>query len=419
LFIGFISLLMLIPLSLVREMVSDRSFMQSQARFTIGFRWGQAQTLSGLVVITEVEKEVKTSRGVEWHKKQQAMLPLRMEMDTQLDSETRYLGIYEVPVYTTQLKIQGIIDWQEVFLQQPEGDLRLWLPVNDVRGVRQVSDLSIGDLQLPAQPLSVSQSTYHGVQFTLRAEDRDRVKPEYHLNLTLAGSQVLNFLPLAEQIKVSLDSDWPHPEFVGQYLPAERSISPEQVTAEWSLLGLNRPYGNQWLLDEMDIHQLSQASFGMRLETPADIYQRNERSVKYSLLFIALTFLALFLFEVISNRPLHPVQYLLTGGALAIFYLVLLALSEYIRFALAYASASLVLVLVVTGYTSVILGARKRGLLIGLLLAVTYGLLYFLVVSEHLSLLIGSLTLLGIVSTLMYLTRNVDWYRYGGQVSAS
>jgi len=419
LFIGFISLLMLIPLAMVRELVSERSFLQTQARNTIAHRWGLAQTVSGLVIVTEVDKEYKTDRGVEWHKKQQATLPVKLDLHADLVSEIRYLGIYEVPVYTIQLSIQGEFDWRSIEQQQPKGDLKLWLPMDDVRGVRQVSHLILGELELPAEPLSLSNNQFRGVQFILPAEQRAGVTDHYRLNLSLAGSQVLNFLPLAQHTTISLDSDWPHPEFIGQYLPASRSIETDRVTADWSLLGLNRPYGNQWLLDEMDPVQLNQASFGMRLETPADIYQRNERSVKYSLLFIALTFLALFLFEVISNRPLHPVQYLFTGGALAVFYLVLLALSEYLHFALAYGIAATVLVLIVTGYTGVILGARRRGLLIGLLLAVTYGLLYFLVVSEHLSLLIGSLALLAIISLLMYLTRHVDWYRYGGQAAAA
>ena len=166
-------------------------------------------------------------------------------------------------------------------------------------------------------------------------------------------------------------------------------------------------------LPELPAERMAAAAFGMRLETPVDRYQRSERSVKYGGLFIALTFLTLFLFEVTGGQPLHPVPYALTGAALAVFYLVLLALSEYLPFAGAFALAAALLVGVVAPYTGALLGAR-RGLAAGSMMAVTYALLYLLVSAHHLSLLLGSLSLLAVIAALMYLTRNVDWYGYGG-----
>ena len=164
----------------------------------------------------------------------------------------------------------------------------------------------------------------------------------------------------------------------------------------------------------MSSQQLSVAAFGMRLETPVDGYQRSERSVKYGLLFISLTFFTLFLFEVMTGHPLHPVPYVLTGAALAVFYLVLLALSEYLPFASAFAVAAGLLVGIVTPYTGAVLGQRRRGYLVGVMMAVTYSLLYVLVSAQHAALLLGSLALLLAIAGLMYLTRGVDWYAYGG-----
>ncbi|HMB59341.1 MAG TPA: inner membrane CreD family protein, partial [Xanthomonadales bacterium] len=134
---------------------------------------------------------------------------------------------------------------------------------------------------------------------------------------------------------------------------------------------------------------------------------------KYGFLFIALTFFTLFLFEVMTGRPLHPVPYVLTGAALAVFYLVLLALSEYISFSASFIIAASLLVLIVTPYTAAVLGGRKRGALVGAMMALTYALLYALVVAQHASLLLGSLALLLAIACLMYLTRGVDWYAYG------
>jgi inner membrane protein len=119
----------------------------------------------------------------------------------------------------------------------------------------------------------------------------------------------LLFLPLADTTRVSLESDWSHPEFIGQFLPTDRSIDAAGVEAKWPLLGLNRPFGDHWFMSEMSTHQLNSAGFGMRLETAVDRFQRSDRSVKYGFLFITLTFFALFLFEVMTGRSLHPVPY--------------------------------------------------------------------------------------------------------------
>ncbi|NNL00453.1 MAG: cell envelope integrity protein CreD, partial [Xanthomonadales bacterium] len=282
-----------------------------------------------------------------------------------------------------------------------------------VRGVREVSPLSIAGLEIAADPLSIAADNNSGLQFLLPASRRTQLVGDYSLELKLAGSGSLVFLPLADTSRVTLESDWPHPEFIGQFLPHERTIDVNGSTASWQLLGLNRRFGDQWPMSELAVQQIDNASFGMRLETPVDGYQRSERSVKYGLLFIALTFFTLFLFEVMTGRSLHPVPYVLTGAALAVFYLVLLALSEYFSFLTAYLTAAVLLVLIVTPYTGAILGGKSRGYLVGGMMSVTYALLFVLVSSRHLSLLLGSLALLLAIAGLMYLTRNVDWYHYG------
>ena len=415
LFVGVLSLVMLIPLMMVRSIVSERQNMQFTAQNTIANRWGGSQTVSGLVVLTRQQVEIKNDRRTEIHKQWQANVLQEVVMDASLTTEWRYLGIYEVPVYTTVVSIQGRIDWAQVDGLQAEGDLVFWLPLGDVRGVREVSALILGEIEIPARPLSMAANTITGLQFTLPAADRVQAAEAYRLELRLAGSNSLIFLPLADTTRVSLQADWPHPEFVGQYLPAERSITDESTRANWQLLGLNRPYGDHWLVKDMPAHQLNMAGFGMRLETPVDGYQRSERSVKYGFLFISLTFFTLFLFEVMTGRLLHPVPYVLTGAALAVFYLVLLALSEYLPFFGAFLAAAGMLVLIVTPYTGAVLGKRKYGYLVGAMMGLTYALLYILVTAEHAALLLGSVSLLIAIAGLMYLTRGVDWYGYGGE----
>jgi len=418
LFVSILSLLMLIPLHMVRSIVTERQILQLAAGNTIASRWGGIQQVGGLVALTRHsishtdKREIRTL--LEWRAN---VLP-QLDMETRLLTELRYLGIYEVPVYTARVAIRGSLDMAKLNRLQAEGELILWLPLSDVRGVREISLLKLGNKEIQAGPLGLYTNLISGLQFSLSEHDRQELSDagivSYELELKLAGSDALLFLPLADTSRIALDTDWPHPEFVGQFLPLERTISEDGVQANWQLLGLNRPFGDQWVVSEMPFQQLGQAAFGMRLETPADGYQRSERSVKYGFLFISLTFITLFLFEVMTGRPLHPVPYLLTGAALAVFYLVLLALSEYLSFAGAFALAATLLIAIVTPYTGSVLGERRRGVLVGAMMALTYALLYVLVSAEHVSLLLGSLALLLAIATLMYLTRGVDWYAYGG-----
>jgi len=414
LFVGVLSLSMSFPLLLVRSIISERQDLQLSAEQTITDRWGGSQSIGGLVAVLNTSEVHADHRSIETRKQWRASVLSDLFISADLTTQWRYLGIYEVPVYTTAVQIKGRIDRAKINDLQSEGDLLLWLPLGDLRGVREVSPLVFGSLELIASPMSLMADKYTGLQFLVPAADREGLSETYTLQITLAGSHSLQFLPLADDTRVNLKSDWPHPEFIGQFLPAERNIDAAGSQASWQLMSLNRPYGDHWLMAGMSDQLLGAAGFGMRLETPVDGYQRSERSVKYGFLFITLTFFTLFLFEVLTGRPLHPVPYILTGAALALFYLVLLALSEYLGFKWSFMLAASLLLLIITPYTGAVLGGRNRGMLVGTMMAITYGLLYVLVSAQHLSLLLGSLALLMAIAVLMFLTRNVDWYNYGG-----
>jgi len=239
LFVGMLSLAMLIPLVMIRSVVLERQNMQLTASNTIANRWGGSQAVSGLVLLTRQQVEIRHDRrteiGMEW----QANVLQEVVMDASLITEWRYLGIYEVPVYTAVVSLQGRIDWDQVDGLQAEGDLVFWLPLGDVRGVREVSALVFGEIEIPARPLSIAANSITGLQFTLPAADRARAGNAYRLEIKLAGSNSLTFLPLADTTRVSLHADWPHPEFVGQFLPTERSITDESTRANWQLLAVD------------------------------------------------------------------------------------------------------------------------------------------------------------------------------------
>ena len=203
-FVGMLSLVMLIPLMMIRSVVLERQNMQLTASNTIANRWGGSQAVSGLVLLTRQQVEIRHDRRTEIVKEWQANVLQEVLMDASLTTEWRYLGIYEVPVYTAVVSVQGGIDWDQIDGLQAEGDLVFWLPLGDVRGVREVSALMFGEIEIPARPLSVATNSITGLQFTLPAEDRVRAGEAYRLELKLAGSNSLIFLPLADTTRVSL-----------------------------------------------------------------------------------------------------------------------------------------------------------------------------------------------------------------------
>jgi inner membrane protein len=241
----------------------------------------------------------------------------------------------------------------------------------------------------------------------------------FAFELTVAGSERFAALPAARQTEAHVDGAWPDPGFDGAFVPAERRIDANGFRADWQVLDLNRPVPQHWSSLEAASVDLLGSAFGVNLVRPANAYQQNVRAGKYGLLFIALTFVAFFLFEVLRGLRVHPVQYLLVGAALCTFYLVLLALSEHVGFGIAYAAAAGVTALIVGGYAAAILAQRRAGLALGGMLALVYALLYGLVRSEDYALLMGSLAMLATVVALMALTRRVDWYAAGSNGAAN
>ncbi len=230
------------------------------------------------------------------------------------------------------------------------------------------------------------------------------------ISFEVAGTQSLKCLPLARVMRVQAQGNWPDPGFADGFLPTERHIDARGFTADWQVLNLNRSYGDRWFQGATSADTLLESGFGVELVQPVDIYQRSTRAVKYGGLFVALSFLTLFLVESLQRRPVHPIQYGLMGLALSVFYLLLLALSEHIGFVLAYGLATAALCSLMGIYLAGALQSRRSGIVAAAIFAATYALLYLLVTSESYALLAGSLALFGLLATVMYLTRKIDWY---------
>jgi inner membrane protein len=413
--IALLALLMLIPLGQVQGLIGERSALRATATNAIAEGWGGAQELGGAVLAVPHTIRVRTATGWVTQEVVEIILPDELTVDAKMQPDERHYGIYKTPVYTAEVKVSGKFLPADL-ATLPDAESYLWqraelrIPIFDVHGIRRISEMNLdgGD-----RAFTPSENGVAGIGAVAVPVDLSNSVGEVHsfrFDMTLAGTESLHIAPLARRTTVHIAAPWPHPTFNGMFLPASRRVDTSGFEATWQVLDLNRRFGQHWREGNERQADINAAAFGVALYQPAGIYQQNDRAGKYGILFIALTFVAFFLFEVLKKLRVHPVQYLLIGLALATFYVVLLALSEQIGFTWAYVAAGLSVVLIVSGYATAILHTWRAGVVLGAMMTFVYAMLYGLIVSEQHSLLMGAIALLATVATLMHLTRKVDWY---------
>jgi len=419
--IGVLALLMTIPLLQVGGLVRERQQLREQAIAQIAQGWGGDQVLGGPVLVVPTMRQVDAgeNRPYQLRAGSESLLADTLSMDVAMAVQTRSYGIYSAPVFVATVQLVARFRAQDLARFQHDsaaawqgGKAELRLPVGDLRGPQEVTDLRINGKPARFDSSTARLGAWPNVVVPIDLDALNGQPIDVQIGLKLAGTESLRLLPLARSTQVNMRAPWRDPSFVGAALPLEHRFDANGFSAHWHLLDLNRSYGQHWT-DAEDMRAVLQAStFGVQLYQPVDVYQRNVRAGKYGLLFIAMTFVAFFLFEVLKRLRVHPVQYLLVGAALATFYVVLLALSEQIGFGLAYAAAAAAVVLIVGGYAMAVLHARRAGMLLGGVLGLIYAMLYGLIAAEQYALLIGALVLLAMVSLMMYLTRRIDWYAH-------
>jgi inner membrane protein len=287
--------------------------------------------------------------------------------------------------------------------------------ITDTRGIEQQFNLMWNGRAYPFNPgAGNSFEGNSGLHASVPVNLAASVIP-FSFELDLKGSEGVSIAPLGGETELSVSSSWPTPKFVGSFLPAEREISDAGFSSIWKISSFGRSYPQTWERGEVGMEQLIGSAAGVDLYQQVNAYDMVFRSVKYAVLFIVITFGVFFLFDVLASVRVHPIQYFLVGSALALFYLLLLSLSEQIGFFPAYALATTMVALLVTGYSASVLKSRRRALPIFGMLAALYGYLYFILQLEDYALLFGSLLVFAFLAVVMYMTRNVDWFSLGGR----
>ncbi len=408
-----LSLLLLIPISMVHSLIQERGNRQNQVVAEISDKWGAAQAIAGPVLTIPYKKHfyepdktpVTVTRYIHF-------LPDSLQVKGSLEPKVLYRGVYEALLYSSDLQISGKFSFPDLERLSIPIENVIWekaffqIGISDMGGIREQISGTVAENDVVFEPGTATDDLFSsGVSAAALLKD-GKESMVYTLHLGINGNRDLYFLPLGKETKVSLTSNWPSPSFTGQFLPDERRVNKESFSANWNILHLNRNYPQSWEGTRKD---LNNSAFGVSLHAGADIYQKTTRTAKYGIMFVVFTFTSFFLAEVINTTRIHPIQYLLVGSAVILFYVLLVALSEHLGFNGSFLLSAMSVIVTISGYTSSIL-SRKMAMVLFVILTILYSYLFITLQLEDYALLVGSVGLFGTLGAVMYLTRGIDWY---------
>nr|WP_295773331.1 cell envelope integrity protein CreD [Rhodoferax sp.] len=422
--LALIGALLLIPLAMIERSIEERTAYRAEAIHAIAASTAGEQSIVGPVLTVVVEEEFDEEKSYEYQGEPRkktvrskrahtlAVVPKDLHFDGGLAVEKRAYGLHETAVFELQGTITGTIETPSPASLPPLGaNARLsWgaptlsVGIADPRGLSGEPKVQLDGKLLAlhrAAHISGMETGFHGTSDLVLEGKATRLP--FRVDLRLAGTGSIGFVPLGDVTTTELRGNWPHPSFGGDFLPRTRDISKEGFVARWSTTGL---------ASSVDAAQATGKAkgFEVRLMDPVDVYRQALRAVKYGVLFVVLTFTAFFMFENLKSLPIHPVQYSLVGLAQALFFLLLTSLSEHIAFSIAYLAAATACITLIGIYLAAILRGWRRGFGFSFALATLYAALFGILRSEQSALLLGSLLLFFALAGLMLGTRRIDWY---------
>ncbi len=421
-----ISFLLMIPVAHIKDVIKERNQYGEVAKKEVAQKWSESQVAGAVVLSIPAVQKIKskdekgkttvTDNFTTLH-----FLPKNLKISADTNSVIRYRGVYQVPLYETKLVMSGnfddinlnSLDLKDTVINWKKAELTLG--IKEVRGLKSVlmkwNDEKLKETvgQMPSEVMS---SSINGKIIP----DKELIKNgngKFFIEVTLRGSEALEFYPFGEVTEVSMAANWGSPSFKGAFLPESHEIEDTKFQAQWKVLGLTRSLPKQWEGDNKLEDELADTKFGVDLHLQLQSYQLNTRSVKYSLLFILLTFVTMFFIEIIYKLKFHPMHYAMTGASLILFYLLLLSFSEHLGFAIAYLVAALTTLITISMYVLGVTKVKKGAAIVFTQLGVLYGFLFVLLQQEDFTLVIGALGLWLILAVLMYATRKIDWFNLG------
>lgn len=425
-----LTLLMAIPLFLIQMALSERQQTANGAASDIAQGYGGAQTIAGPVLL--VPYSIKRSDTVDGKTVETtqhytaALLPDDLKMNVQADTETRYRGIFPVPVYRASVDMAARFDKSAITAVFPAEAQIDWsnvivtVLVSDARGLADNVALTVNGSSVPFEPgagiisavAEISGGTpFSGMQARLNLSGAADL--QLATKFVLKGSREFSLSPLGRRTVANVKSAWSSPSFFGAFLPSERHVSTGGFSATWTVPYLARGFGQSFSTPAAAVQAIMPQAFGARFYQPVDHYQLVQRALKYAILFVALAFLTFFVAETVSQQRIHVVQYAMVGAAQVLFYLLLLSIAEHMGFKLSYAMAAAATVALTGLYAISALKSWWRALITAIVLTALYGMLYLILNSEDNALLTGACVLFAALAGTMFFTRRIDWYRVG------
>ena len=438
--IGLVLLALTLALEAVSGIVHEREGRLREAEASVAASLAGSQTVLGPLVQRDCSETWESVQGEGKDRKvvterrtwKLAAAPADLDVSAQVALEPRYRGIFKVNGYVMKATLAAT--WPDGGALVPRAEHagsrvrcdapQVLLALGDTRGVRSAS-VRVDGGDAAVLPGTGHASHPRGFHAAIDDAWAGAARPlKVQMAVEIVGTGELAIAPVGESTRVALASDWPHPSFGGRFLPLERTVDATGFRATWRLNALattapqeaaagapacafggapaDAPPGRE--------RCACVETFGVAFIDPVSGYTLSDRATKYGLLFIALTFVGVAAIEVMRRVRVHPIQYLLVGSGLAVFFLLLVSLGEHLPFAWAYLAASAACTVLLGFYGSFVLRGGRAGRAFGAAVGALYAVLYLLLQLEQRALLLGSLLLFAVLAALMVTTRRVDWY---------
>lgn len=414
--VGGLILVMLVPMIFLDSLVNERKTLKDEVVTEVSSKWAGKQFISNPYILLPYTDSMMNDKGRQVTvTKFITVLPEDNKLDGELVPELRKRSIYEVPLYHADVTMKGYFNLSQIEKYIPLSKIdfskaKICLGLTEFKGIEESISIRLNesDLNLLAG-LPYTSVHENGVSalFPITYESLGK-KLNYDMKLKVKGSVDLMFEPLSGNSHFNLHSTWPSPSFMGNQLPGTREVSDSGFKASWSFNQANLPF--DLILPNKDISE-HELSFGLSLLQPIDSYSQTKRCIKYAILIIGLTFSLFFIIEIMQKNAFHPVQYLLVGLAVSVFYTLLLSISEFLNFPYAYLIASAATVCLIAYYAFTHFKNVKTSFVFGGFISLLYAFIFVLLTLEDTALLAGSVSLFIILASVMYFTRKINWYK--------
>jgi inner membrane protein len=411
---GLLILIMLVPTFFINNLIEERKVLQEEVVKEVSSKWANAQTISAPFITVPYTGQFVNAEGkTENVKKHFIIIADKLDVKGNVFPEVRKRSIYKVLLYKSDIKFTGNfkpIVPQDIDLASADfTNAKICFALSDYKGIEEELNINFNNQKISlVQGLPIDDFGTVGVSAPITISAASLLAGiNFDMQARIKGSQKLQLLPLSTSSKFSLSSRWKSPSFDGNKLPDEHTTNDSGFVAKWSFNSVNLPYAAVTKAGTMKVNE---TAFGVTLVQPADQYSKTTRSVKYAILLIGLSFALFFIIELLQKKPLHPVQYVLVGLALVIFYTLLLSIGEYIVFDMAYLTAALATITLITFYAKSHFDSWKSASIFASLLACLYAFVFILIRLEDAALLVGSIGLFIILALVMYGSRKINWY---------